>query len=341
MPATIYLITGGCRSGKSSYAQSLCEKLCKNPIYLATSSVAVLNADFEKRIQRHQDDRGPAWTTIEEPLAPSKHVEQFKGRAIMVDCLTLWLTNYFMEEGVFSLSDSKDDATALNITTTISSASTDAAEDCALTSLKQEFETLTKQWDATFVFVTNEIGSGTHAHDAVTRKFVDAQGWLNQHVAAKAKRVVHMVSGIPTIIKDFQPRVPLSGPIRPSEAKRDEAFMLDTILSARGLAMDSKGYFFVKVVEGLIVASFVSSMLNDKGEVCDLQGSKIKCCGTSKRPEPMKEWKCRTAKELTIEIFERWDQAKDIVTVGHAAYIGREAQRAEQCLYAGEAFQQN
>lgn len=335
MPATIYLITGGCRSGKSSYAQSLCEKLCKNPIYLATSSEAVRDDDFAKRIQRHQDDRGPAWTTIEEPLTPSKHAEQFKGRAIMVDCLTLWLTNYFMEEGVFSLSDKKDEAAPPSLETA------EAAEDRALSKLKLEFDTLVSQWDATFFFVTNEVGSGTHAHDAVTRKFVDAQGWLNQHVAAKANRVVHMVSGIPTVIKDFEPRVPAVGAIRPSDAKRDEAFMLDTILSARGLAMDAKGYFFVKVIDGLIVASFVSTMLNDKGEVCDLQGNKIKCCGTSKRPEPMIEWKCRTAKELTMEIFELWDQAKDVVTVGHAAYIGREAQRAEHCLYAGEPFQQN
>lgn len=340
MPATIYLITGGCRSGKSDYAQSLCEKLCKNPIYLATSSVAVRDADFEKRIQRHQYDRGPAWTTIEETLTLSKHAEQFKGRAIMVDCLTLWLTNYFMDEGVFSLSESNDDVNAPSNTAT-SSTSAGAAEDRALACLKQEFDALTNQWDATFFFVTNEIGSGTHAQDAVIRKFVDAQGWLNQYVAEKANRVVHMVSGIPTIIKDFQPRAPASGPIRPTEAKRDEAFMLDKILSTRGLAMDSKGYFFVKVIDGLIVASFVSSMLNDKGEVCDFQGNTIKCCGTTKRPHPIKEWKCRTAKELTIEIFERWDQAKDVVTVGHAAYIGREAQRAEQCLYAGEAFQQD
>lgn len=333
MPATIYLITGGCRSGKSGYAQSLCEKLCEKPIYLATSSAAVRDDDFEQRIQRHQADRGPAWTTIEEPLTPSKHAETFKGRAIMVDCLTLWLTNYFMEEGVFSLDDDKekDDAAA-------KSANSTAAADRALTALKQEIDTLTKQWDATFFFVTNEVGSGTHAHDSVTRKFVDAQGWINQHVAAKAHRVVHMVSGIPNVIKDFEPRVPPTN--RPSKEKRDEAFMVDKILSTRGLAMDAKGYFLVKLDGGMIVSTFHSCVLNDKGEVCDLEGKKIPCDGTN-RPVPMKKWECRTAKELTTEIFERWDHAKDVLTVGHAAYIGREAQRAEQCLYAGDRFQQD
>lgn len=353
MPATIYLITGGCRSGKSSYAQSLCEQLCpNNPIYLATSAKHLWDDDFSKRIQRHQSERGPAWTTVEEAVHPSKHAAKFKGRAVMVDCLTLWLTNFMVQEGAFT-PDSVVNKDADDTTTTVvakeaneSSSSNDTSstpEDRALAAIKQEFDTLVQQWDATFFFVTNEIGSGTHATDHFTRKFVDAQGWLNQHVAAAADRVIHMVSGIPNVIKDFAPAdavVPAAA-TKPTEHAIATAIMLDKVLSTRGLQMDAKGYFMMKLQDGLIVATFHSCILNDKGEVCDLEGVKIPCCGNSNRPQAMKTWKCRTAKELTAEIFERWALSKDVVTPAHAAYIGREAQRADHCLYAGKQYQQD
>ena len=109
MPATVYLVTGGARSGKSPYAQRLAESICPNPVYLATSKV--WDDDFKSRVKKHQDDRGPAWTTIEEPMTPSTHKEEFAGRAILVDCLTLWLTNYMMEEGVFAEPNKDEDAT--------------------------------------------------------------------------------------------------------------------------------------------------------------------------------------------------------------------------------------
>ena len=108
--STIYLVSGGARSGKSGYAQSLCEYLSPdNPIYLATSEIFDGDTDFEKRVLKHQQDRGDEWTTIEEPLEPSKHLEKMKGRVVLVDCCTLWLTNYMMKEGLCSLDD--DDKT--------------------------------------------------------------------------------------------------------------------------------------------------------------------------------------------------------------------------------------
>ena len=120
--------------------------------------------------------------------------------------------------------------------------------------------------------------------------------------------------------------------------------MLDKFLSSRPIKMDDKGYFMMKLEEGKILTTFHSCMINDKGEVCDLEGNKIKCCGDgagANRPEPMMTWKCRTAKEVTTAIFEEWKAGKDIVSLGHAAYIGREAQRAEQCLYGGSHYQQD
>ena len=345
MPATIYLITGGCRSGKSSYAQQLCEELCPNPIYLATAAKTLQDGDddFTQRIQKHQQDRGEQWTTIEEPLKPSQFAEQFSGRAVLVDCLTLWMTNYLLEEGAFTVdggSDKTKDEKKQSEKET-----TDACAR-AFTKIKEEFETLTKPYDVTFVFVTNEVGSGTHAESHISRKFVDYQGWFNQYVGSKAQQVIHMVAGQPNVLKNELNRQSIRE--AKQHAKALEAQRLDRHLSTRQVPMDPKGYFLVKADpdECLIIASFHSCMINDKGEVCDLEGKKIPCCGEDgkkARPEPMKVWKCRTAKELTTEIFERWEGLKKAeLSVGHAAYIGREAQRAEHCLYAtGQKFQQD
>lgn len=109
--STIYLVSGGARSGKSGYAQGLCEYLSPDPIYLATSKVFDNDGDFAKRVAKHQNDRGDQWTTIEEHLEPSKHLDKMKGRVVLVDCCTLWLTNYMMDEGLFSLAEKSADDT--------------------------------------------------------------------------------------------------------------------------------------------------------------------------------------------------------------------------------------
>jgi adenosylcobinamide kinase/adenosylcobinamide-phosphate guanylyltransferase len=341
MPSKVYLVTGGCRSGKSGYAEKLCESLCKEPIYLATSSKN-WDDDFNERIKRHQADRGAHWTTVEEPLTPSTHVtDKFLGKVVMVDCLTLWLTNYMVQEGAFEMPKNagKDGEQATTGTD-------NKAPERALELVKEEFNKLTEAWNVTYIFVTNEVGSGTHAPDNMSRKFIDVQGWFNQYVASKAERVIHMVCGVPNAIKEptnVDPRSPL---ILPTKQQIDEASMLDKTLSARGIAMEAKGYWIIKVDRSktAIVAEFYSCIVNDKGEVCDLEGKKIKCCGDGKkeRPAPMKVFEARTAKELQVEIFERWTDVKDVMSMlEHACYIGREAQRAEHCLYAGEYYQQN
>lgn len=339
MPATVYLITGGCRSGKSSYAQNLCEKLSPHPIYLATSSSSgdYVDADMIDRIQRHQADRNTrlaGWTTIEAPLHPSEHLEEMVERVVLVDCLTLWLTNYMLEYKVFSLTTGgEDDVTAKERIT---------AAEAASDAMKQEITTMIAQWNTTFVFVTNEIGSGGHASDAVSRTFADHQGWLNQFVASKSREVVHMVAGCANVVKRVEDGGRGAKGSWMSQDDRDDAKLLDTFLSSRSLQMDSKGYFMVKLDENRIVASFYSCIVNDKGEICDLQGNKIKCCNGGSRREPMKVWKGRTAKELTTAIFEEWeDAAKLEFSIGHAAYIGREVQRAEHCLYSNIPYQQD
>lgn len=329
-------------TASSTAKKKLCEQLCPDPIYLATSKV--WDDDFERRIERHRRDRGDNWTTVEEMLEPSRRVGEFRNRAVLVDCLTLWLTNHFSEEGAFEEDQLRADKSEKDGADADGSTSS-FPEERALQKVKDEFQKMIQPWDVTYVFVTNELGSGTHPSTHIARKFVDAQGWLNQHVAAAADCVVHMVCGIPNIIKEPPRQGSASDQTSAcrSAAKRQEAQRLDKFLSSRKLPMDKQGYFMVKLdpEKGVIAATFHSSIVNEKGEVCDTRGVKIPCHGTTNRPEPMKAWECRTAKELTTEIFERWEDAAKLVTTGHAAYIGREAQKAEHCLYNGEHYQQD
>lgn len=360
MPATVYLVTGGARSGKSRHAELLCEQLSSTPIYLATASAPwqhpkenhiedVVDEDFVERIAKHQQDRqsrdnGCSWTTIEEPLRPSKHADQFSSKVVLVDCMTLWLTNWMMEEGAFSMTSTS--------TTTNSTGSHDketrkqasAAVDRAMKQLQEELERMIRPYDITYVIVTNEVGCGTHAEKHIARKFVDAQGWCNQFVAARAQQVIHMVCGMPHVLKnELDPNGHYSGPRgsgNTSTAKQQlEAQRLDRFLSARHVEMDAKGYFLVQTdpIQVRIIVSFHSCIKNDKGEICDLQGNRLSCHGKS--PEPLKVWKGRTAKEITTEIFERWAPVLELqLSLGHAAYIGREAQKAEFSLNHGGTY---
>eukprot|EP00288_Rhodomonas_lens_P009785 CAMPEP_0177717762 /NCGR_PEP_ID=MMETSP0484_2-20121128/15216_1 /TAXON_ID=354590 /ORGANISM="Rhodomonas lens, Strain RHODO" /LENGTH=197 /DNA_ID=CAMNT_0019229881 /DNA_START=11 /DNA_END=600 /DNA_ORIENTATION=+ len=188
--ANVILVTGGARSGKSRYAQELCEQICAAPVYLATAQK--WDGDFEERIKKHQGDRGECWTTVEETQQLSKHAAVFKGRVVLVDCLTLWLTNFFLAEGALSLPREGKDAAA---------GEDAAAADRAVAKAEAEFSALVSQWDATFVFVSNEVGSGVHPEARMTRRFVDGLGRLNQHVATTAHRVVLLLAGVPSILK--------------------------------------------------------------------------------------------------------------------------------------------
>lgn len=165
----IIFITGGQRSGKSQYAERLALSLSSNPVYVATAHV--WDDEFRQRVAKHQARRGSEWDNIEEEKFLSRH--DLTGRVAVIDCITLWCTNFF-----FELQD----------------------VDKALDTLKAEFNRFIAQ-DATFIFVTNEIGSGGVSDNAVQRQFTDLQGWMNQYVAQHADEVTLMVSGIPVKIK--------------------------------------------------------------------------------------------------------------------------------------------
>jgi adenosylcobinamide kinase/adenosylcobinamide-phosphate guanylyltransferase len=166
----IIMITGGQRSGKSEKAETLALSLSPTPVYLATAHV--WDEEFRERVRRHQERRGPEWTNIEEELYLSRH--DLTGRVAVVDCVTLWLTNFFFAH--------------------------DEDVDRSLAAAKQEFDAFTAP-DATYIFVTNEIGMGGVSDNVMQRKFSDLQGWMNQYIAQQADEVILMVSGIPMKIK--------------------------------------------------------------------------------------------------------------------------------------------
>ena len=166
----IHYVTGGERSGKSSYAQNLALTLSNNPKYIATSRI--WGDDHRKRIDRHIADRDKRWTSIEEEKVLASVIET--NDVIVIDCVTLWLTNFYV--------DTKNDV------------------DKCLELAKIEFNKLL-DIDATIIIISNEIGMGVHAQTEVGRKFTELQGWMNQHIAKHADKAIMMVSGIPLTLK--------------------------------------------------------------------------------------------------------------------------------------------
>jgi len=166
----IYYITGGARSGKSAYAQELALSLSENPIYLATARN--WDADFDQRIKRHQSDRDERWENIEE----EKYLAKLNliNRVVVLDCVTLWLTNFYV--------DTKYDI------------------EESLKQIKQAFNEMIKT-EATFIIISNELGMGLHADTESGRKFTDLQGWTNQYIAKKADKAIFMVSGLALVLK--------------------------------------------------------------------------------------------------------------------------------------------
>ena len=166
----IHYISGGERSGKSSFAQKMAEDISKTPIYLATSRI--WDEDFKTRVDRHVSDRDERWTTIEEEKNISALIVDKS--TVVIDCVTLWLTNFYV--------DTKYDV------------------EESLKLAKEEIEKLV-EIDANIIIISNEIGMGLHATTESGRKFTELQGWVNQFIAKKADKATFMVSGLPLKLK--------------------------------------------------------------------------------------------------------------------------------------------
>jgi adenosylcobinamide kinase/adenosylcobinamide-phosphate guanylyltransferase len=161
-------VLGGARSGKSRYAESLVTALPPPWIYAATGEG--LDAEMAARIAAHRARRGARWTTVETPRDLAATLAAHAKAPVLVDCLTLWLSNLMMADSA----------------------------------IEQEFDRLAQALDkaaAPVVLVANEVGSGIVPDNALARRFRDLQGGLNQRIAAQADHVVLMVAGLPLSLK--------------------------------------------------------------------------------------------------------------------------------------------
>ncbi len=167
----VTLVLGGARSGKSRYAESLC---AKPRVYVATAQA--FDAEMSARIAKHQQQRGPAWTTVDAPidLLGALKAHDKAGQWVLVDCLTLWLTNLVMAE-----------------------------KDCEI-----EISALVAMLanaHGNLVFVSNELGLGLVPETPLGRRFRDLHGIMNQRVAAACDTVVLLVAGLPLALKGRLP----------------------------------------------------------------------------------------------------------------------------------------
>jgi len=165
-----HLVLGGARSGKSRHAEAIVLRSGCEPVYIATGQPG--DAEMAARIEAHQARRGTGWQLVEEPLELPRALcrEAGPGRAVLVDCLTLWLTNLLLAE--------RDLAAA-------SAALATALGAC----------------DGPVVMVSNEVGQGVVPMNAMARAFVDAAGALHQELAARCDVVELVVAGLPLRLK--------------------------------------------------------------------------------------------------------------------------------------------
>jgi adenosylcobinamide kinase/adenosylcobinamide-phosphate guanylyltransferase len=181
MPGKVILVGGGARSGKSRFALEYARKLGERRLFVATAEAC--DAEMRERILRHQEERGADFTTVEEPL----HLARLLGQAqdidvIVVDCLTLWLSNLLMRE-----------------------ASIKPIESCVA-----EVVTVLKQRRQHVILVSNEVGLGLVPESALGRIFRDVAGRTHQQLAAEADEVYFATMGLivrllPEPVKAFRP----------------------------------------------------------------------------------------------------------------------------------------
>ncbi len=181
------MITGGARSGKSGFAEAYASRIAQRGIYIATSQP--FDDEMEARILLHRKDRersGFAWETLEEPLQLTERLGALGGNrdaVILVDCLTLWLTNWML----------KLDADA--------GGEWSAASDLELERLTDELVQAAAACTVPLLLVTNELGSGIVPAYPLGRRYRDAAGRLNRKLADACERVFLVTAGIPVDLK--------------------------------------------------------------------------------------------------------------------------------------------
>jgi len=173
LPITPHLVLGAAKSGKSSYAERLCAALPPPRLYIATARV--LDDEMKDRVRRHRERRRSSWETLEAPLdlVPALEARQGKHSPVLVDCLTLWLTNLLLAEPQTALPEHE------------------VARLCAFLAAVEY----------PLFLVSNEVGAGIVPDNPLARRFRDLAGFANQEVASACKAVSFVVAGIPIRVK--------------------------------------------------------------------------------------------------------------------------------------------
>ena len=172
------LVIGGCRSGKSSHALLMADRIGNaRKIFIATC--VPQDEEMHQRVSRHKTERGAGWTAVETPIFLPEAIGKIGPNAdvILVDCLTLWVSNLMMEHANFDASKELFAAHTCRLIESLSAAA------CPV------------------ILVTNEVGAGIVPDNPLARAFRDAVGHVNQRIAACADQVIWMVAGIPVKIK--------------------------------------------------------------------------------------------------------------------------------------------
>ena len=174
------LILGGAKSGKSAYALAVAESLATERIFVATAQAH--DDEMRLRITRHQEERGPSWRTVEEPLdiAGVLASEAAAGRVVLVDCLTLWLSNLMTQAEL---------------------------ERERILERFGQLASAVEQSRSPVIMVANEVGLGIVPDNPLARAYRDLAGALNQLLAQKMDRVVLVAAGLPMILKGDLPKI--------------------------------------------------------------------------------------------------------------------------------------
>lgn len=173
MKETIFVI-GGCRSGKSRYALELGERVSGGKKIFAATCIPH-DKEMKNRVKRHQEGRSKIWSTMEVPVKISEAISEQSEKAdvILVDCLTLWISNLLLETEEIERIEGR---------------------------IAQLTESL-KNSKCTVILVSNEVGTGIVPENRIARLFRDAAGFVNSNVAACSDKVFWMVAGIPVLVK--------------------------------------------------------------------------------------------------------------------------------------------
>ncbi len=171
MAERVTFVIGGARSGKSSYALKLGEERWHAPLYLATAQI--LDDEMARRVELHQQSRGAHWNCIEEPINIASVIEEAARDhdGLLIDCLTLWVSNVLLSEGSSAVASRSSELMAV-------------------------LETAPE-----VIFVSNEVGMGIVPDNAMAREYRDMAGRLNQDIADVADDVILMTAGIPQFLK--------------------------------------------------------------------------------------------------------------------------------------------